>query len=146
MDAHTAQEFSAATITALIAQEVGMIFVVVAVGVFVGLLIVTLTMSTATMEHLRDFAILKAIGATRRKVLGIVLEQAITETTIGFGIGLAASFGVDRLVEALSGISTRFPMPMVASTIVAMTVLAILGSLISVRRAVTVDPMIVFRA
>jgi ABC-type lipoprotein release transport system permease subunit len=37
-------------------------------------------------------------------------------------------------------------MPMVAGTFVAMTVLAILGSLISVRRAVTVDPMIVFRA
>ena len=53
MDAHTAQEFSAATITALIAQGVGMIFVVVAVGVFVGMLIVTLTMYTATMEHLR---------------------------------------------------------------------------------------------
>lgn len=146
MDAHTAQEFSAATITALIEQGVGMIFVVVAVGVFVGMLIVTLTMYTATMEHLRDFAILKAIGATRRKVLGIVLEQAITETTVGFGIGLAASFGADRLVEALSGISTRFPVPMVAGTFVAMTVLAILGSLISVRRAVTVDPMIVFRA
>ena len=108
-----AQEFRLSTIMALIAQGVGMIFVVVLVGVLVGMLIITLTMYTATMERLRDFAILKALGATRWKIWGIVLEQAITETAVSFGLGLAASLGVDWFVETMSGIRGRYPIPVI---------------------------------
>jgi len=140
-----AQEFRRATIAALIAQGVGMIFSVVFVGVLVGVLIITLTMYTATMERLRDFAILKALGATRWKIQTIVLEQAITETLASFGFGLAASWGVDYMVKTASGISVRFELAAVAGCLVAMLVLAILGSLISIRKAVSVDPGIVFR-
>jgi putative ABC transport system permease protein len=141
----TAREFRLATMMALIAQGVGMIFVIVFVGVAVGMLIITLTMYTATMERLRDFAILKALGATRWKVWTIVLEQAIIEATVSFGIGLAASLGADRFVETVSGIRGRFPVPMVAGSFAVMVVLAIVGSLVSIRKATGVDPVMVFR-
>ena len=141
-----AQEFRLSTIMALIAQGVGMIFVIVFVGVLVGMLIITLTMYTATMERLRDFAILKALGATRWKIWGIVLEQAITGTAVSFGLGLAATLGVDRFVETMSGIRGRYPIPVIVGCFVVMVVLAILGSLISIRKATSVDPVMVFRA
>jgi putative ABC transport system permease protein len=141
-----AQEFRLSTIKALIAQGVGMIFVVVFVGVSVGMLIITLTMYTATMERLRDFAILKALGATRWKIWRIVLEQAITETTVSFGAGLTVSLGVDYFVEATSGIRGRYPIPVIIGCFVMMIILAILGSLISIRKATSVDPVMVFRA
>jgi putative ABC transport system permease protein len=140
------REFRIATMTALIAQGVGMVFVVIFVGVLVGMLIITLTMYTATMERLREFAILKALGATRWTIWAIVLEQAIIETVVGFGLGLAASLGVDRFVEAMSGIRGRFPIPMIVGCFVMMVALAILGSLISIRKATSVDPVMVFRA
>lgn len=140
------REFRLATITALIAQGVGMIFVIVFVGVLVGMLIITLTMYTATMERLREFAILKALGASRWKIWAIVLEQAIIETVAGFGLGLAASLGIDRFVETMSGIRGRFPIPMIVGCFVVMVTLAILGSLISIRKAIGVDPVMVFRA
>ncbi len=141
-----AQEFRLSTIMALIAQGVGMIFVIVLVGVLVGMLIITLTMYTATMERLRDFAILKALGATRWKIWGIVLEQAITETAVSFALGLVASLGVDWFVETMSGIRGRYPIPVIIACFVMMVVLAILGSLISIRKATSVDPVMVFRA
>ena len=62
-----------------------------------------------------------------------------------FGFGLAASWGVDYIVKTASGISVRFELTAVAGCLVAMLVLAILGSLISIRKAVSVDPGIVFR-
>ena len=140
------QEFKRSTIAALIAAGVGMIFVVVAVGVMVGMLIITLTVYTATLEQLRNFAILKSLGATQWQVLRIVLEQAITQTAVSFGIGLAASLGVDAFVEALSGINGQLPLPVIIGSLGMMIVLAILASLISIRKAVAVDPVMVFRA
>lgn len=141
-----AQEFRLSTIMALIAQGVGMIFVIVFVGILVGMLTITLTMYTATMERLRDFAILKALGATRWKIWGIVLEQAITETAVSFGLGLAATLGVDYFVETMSGIRGRFPISVLTGCFVIMVLLAILGSLLSIRKATRVDPVMVFRA
>ena len=141
-----AQEFRLATIMALIAQGVGMIFVIVLVGVLVGMLIITLTMYTATMERLRDFAILKALGATRWKIWGVVLEQAITKTAVSFGLGLAATLGVDYCIETMSGIRGRYPIPVIIGCFVMMVILAIFGSLISIIKATSVDPVMVFRA
>jgi putative ABC transport system permease protein len=140
------QAFKQSTIAALIAQGVGMIFVVVGVGVVVGMLIITLTMYTATMALLRDFAILKALGATRWKIWGVVLEQALTEMVVSFGLGLAASVGLNAFVETASGIRGRFPGPAIIAAFGLMAVLAIVGSLISIRKATSVDPVMVFRA
>ncbi len=140
------EAFKQATIMALVAQGVGMIFVVVGVGVLVGMLIITLTMYTATMERLRDFAILKALGATRWKIWSIVLEQALAETGVSFGLGMAASLGLNVFVETVSGIRGRFPLPAIMAALGAMLVLAILGSLISIRKANSVNPVMVFRA
>ena len=138
--------FRSATIMGLISQGVGMIFVIVFVGLVVGMLIITLTMYTATMEMLRDFAILKALGATQAKIWGIVLEQAVTKTAVGFAVGMAATLGVNYLVETVSGITGRFPPLVVAACFALMVLLAIFGSLISIRKATQVDPAIVFRA
>jgi len=140
------QAFRSATINGMIAQGVGMIFVIVFIGILVGMLTITLTMYTATMEQLRDFAILKALGATRLKIWGIVLEQTVTQTVAGFAIGLGASLGVDWLVESASGIRGQFPIPAITACFMMMIVLSILGSLISIRKASQVDPVIVFRA
>lgn len=140
------QAFRSNTINGLIAQGVGMIFVVVFIGVLVGMLTITLTMYTATMELLRDFAILKALGATRLKIWGIVMEQTVTQTVASFAIGLGASLGVNWLVQAASGINGRFPVSAIAACFVMMVLLSILGSLLSIRKASRVDPVMVFRA
>ncbi len=141
-----AANFKAGTVAALIAQGVGMIFVVVLVGAVVGMMIITMTMYTATMEQLRDFAILKALGARRGKIWGIVLEEAVLETTASFAVGLAASLGVNALVEGVSGIRGRFPPEAIAGCFGLMLFLAVVGSLLSIRKAVRVDPIMVFHA
>ena len=141
-----AQQFRQSTIIALVSAGVGMIFVVVFIGVVVGMLIITLTLYTATMEQLRDFAILKALGSTRGKIRLIVLEQAILETTASFAIGLAGTWGANYFVENISGIRGRFPTPAVLASFGLMIGLAVLGSLLSIRKATRVDPVMVFRA
>jgi putative ABC transport system permease protein len=140
------QAVRAASISALVAQGVGMIFAVVFIGVLVGMMIITTTIYTATVEHVRSFAILKALGATRWQVWRVVLEQAVLQTVASFGLGLAASLALNAAIEAMSGIRALFPVPALAASLAAMVLLAVLGSLLSIRRALTVDPMLVFRA
>ena len=146
LTAFPSDEFRQASELSLVSQGLGVIFIVVAVGVLVGLLIVTMTTYTATMERLRDFAVLKAIGATRRKILGIVMEQAVAETLLGFGVGLATSLGLNYAIENTAGLRASFPAGAILVSLAIMLVLAMLGSLISVRKAVSVDPTVVFRA
>ncbi len=140
------QPVRAASIGAMVTQGVGMIFAVVSIGVLVGMMIITTTIYTATVEHLRDFAILKALGATRWQIWRVVLEQAVIQTVLSFGLGLAASLALNYAIETMSGIRANFPIPALAISLASMVLLAILGSLLSIRRAQTVDPMLVFRA
>jgi putative ABC transport system permease protein len=141
-----AQTLRSASIAALVAQGVGMIFAVVFIGVLVGMMIITTTTYTATVEHLRSYAILKALGATRWQIRRVVLEQAVVQTVVSFGLGLAGSLALNHAIETVAGIRALFPVPALAASLMAMVVLALLGSLLSIRRALTVDPMLVFRA
>ena len=54
------------------------------------------------------------------------MEQALAETAVSFGIGLAASLGLNYLVETVSGIRAIFPVPVLIGSFVVMGILAIL--------------------
>jgi putative ABC transport system permease protein len=140
------QPLRVASINALVAQGVGMIFAIVFIGVLVGMLIITATIYTATVEQLHNFAILKALGATRWQIWRVVLEQAVTQTVVSFVLGLAASLALNYAIETMSGIRAIFPILALAVSLAVMVLLAVLGSLLSIRRALAVDPMLVFRA
>jgi hypothetical protein len=50
------------------------------------------------------------------------------------------------IVESLSGIRAVFPLAAIFGSLVILLLLAMGGALLSIRRATTVDPMMVFRA
>src|SRR5262249_55629731 len=69
-------------------------------ALLVGMVIVGQTIYTSTIEHLREFGTLKAIGATNRDVYGIILEQAMINAGLGYVIGLVIILLAAPLVEA----------------------------------------------
>ena len=54
----------------------------------------SVSMYRATLERKREIATMRAIGARRRTILGIILLESIAITTIGGGIGLGVGHGV----------------------------------------------------
>lgn len=70
----------------------------VVVGLIVSTAITGLTIYAATMEHAKEYGILKALGVSNRKLYGIVLEQALVASTAGFVAGLL----LYAIVHALS--------------------------------------------
>lgn len=142
----TTDEFRAATVNMMLASGMGAgIGTMVFVGIVISFLGIALTIYTATMEQLREFAILKAMGATKWKIFGIVLEQAIIETVASFVWGVICSLGLDRFLRTHVGMTSIFPIAPIAAAFAAMLILSIAGALLSIRKAVTVDPMLVFR-
>ena len=118
--------------------------VTVLMGVVVGMVIVGQTLYSATIEHLREFATLKAIGATRRDIYRIIVEQALITAGAGFAAGTAIVLLVVPAVRR-AGLDIVVP-PALLAAVFALTVgMCLAASVVSVRTALRVDPLVVFR-
>ncbi|MBY0228351.1 MAG: hypothetical protein K2W96_03630, partial [Gemmataceae bacterium] len=86
-------------------------------------------------DKVKDIAVLKLLGVPDRRIYGMILQQAALMGILGTLLGGALEFAVEpffpRRVEATYGD--------VGQMLVAMTVVAMLASLLAVWRAMSVD-------
>jgi putative ABC transport system permease protein len=96
-------------------------------------------------QRTREIGVRMALGAQRSNVLGLVLSQGARLAGLGIAIGLAAAFGVTRLMASfLFGVQPTDPLTFVAVPALLMCV-ALLACYIPARRATRVDPIIALR-
>ena len=114
-------------------------------GFLVGTAIAGQTFYLFTVENIRQFGALKAMGTSNWTILCMVLFQAIQVGIVGYGVGvgLAALFGV--FTKGLGRLSFFMPWQVLAITAAAVFVIVLLASLLSIRKVLVVDPAIVFR-
>ncbi|MCI0491272.1 MAG: ABC transporter permease [Blastocatellia bacterium] len=111
----------------------------------VGLVIVSQNIYATTMENLEEYATLKAIGAPRRYIRGVVLTQALVSGVIGSCAGLIAVFpAADAITEMISWIYTPWWLPVMMIGVGLL--MCCLASIVSIRKALSVEPARVFRA
>lgn len=122
------------------------ILVITIIGFLTGAVVVGLTVYTATMEKIREFGVLKAIGASNRKLFLIVFEQALWSSLLGFIIGIILTFVVAKLVVAFVPIMViEFSLAIYALAFVAAVLMSIVASYIPIKRISGLDPAMVFR-
>jgi putative ABC transport system permease protein len=119
---------------------------VVALGVLVGIAVVGLMFNLFVLENLKQFAVLKAIGTTNIRLIGMVFLQAAVVGFVGFSLGL---FGATMFFET-AGKSPTFqgfylPWYVAAASGGVAAAIIILAAMIAMRRVLFVDPAIVFR-
>ena len=99
-----------------------------------------------TARRTREIAIRLTLGATRRSVLWNVLRHGTLLITVGLGIGLVASFFIQKLIQSqLFGVSATDPVTFLLGAIV-LTVVGIVACLIPAWRASRIDPMSTLRS
>ncbi|HEY6334169.1 MAG TPA: ABC transporter permease, partial [Blastocatellia bacterium] len=146
-DVWTRQEFSrrAQMFWILKTGAGGALLTAALLGFLVGLVVVSQNIYATTMENIEEFATLKALGASRHYVRRIVMSQGLFSGAIGSMLGLAVTF---PMVNAVRGtvpwVYTPWWLP--AGMIGVGLAMCALASVISVRKAVKVDPGRVFRA
>jgi putative ABC transport system permease protein len=147
MDVYTTDEFSAKTRGYwLFTTGAGIALLTAAVlGLLVGTAIVGQTIYATTVDHLRDFGVLKAIGASDRYVYGVIVQQAVISAAIGYVLGMSASFGVLR-ISRTAGAMIVTPWQLVVSMFFLALLMCIGASLVSVHKVTRLDPAMVFKA
>lgn len=75
--------------------------VIVVLGVMFGLIVVCLSMYMAVLQRTREIGMLKALGAGKPFILGIILAEALVMGLGGTIAGIVMSFGAYALIRAL---------------------------------------------
>ena len=119
--------------------------ITVLLGFLVGTAIAGQTFYLFTVENIRQFGALKAMGTSNWMILGMVLGQALQVGLVGYGtgVGLAALFGFAS--RTFTRLSFFMPWQVLAITAAAVFVIVLVASLVSIRKVIVVEPAIVFR-
>lgn len=122
--------------------------ITVSLGFIVGAAIAGQTFYLFTLENLKQFGNLKAMGVGNLRIIGMILLQALVVGAVGFsiGMGLAATFFevMDRVPNpALRGMF--LPWQIVGITLAAVSLIVLLASLLSIRKVLVLEPAVVFR-
>jgi len=97
-----------------------------------------------TLDHLRYFGVLKAMGASDRLLLGMIALQASTAALIGFGLGIGAVTFFGTFIQ-----DSRFAFEVnnwiVLASGAAIIAVSLLAAVISARPVLPLEPATVFR-
>jgi predicted permease len=123
-----------------------------AIAGFFGVVAVLLTclglygvMSYMVARRTNEIGIRMAIGATRGRVLTMVLQESLALVVGGILIGLPATIAAARLIaNRLFGVGASDPAT-IGSAVLLIIVVAALAGLLPARRASKVDPMVALR-
>jgi putative ABC transport system permease protein len=118
--------------------------IAVLLGFLVGVAIAGQTFYNFTVENLKQFGALKAMGAGNAVLLRMILLQALLVGLIGYGIGVGAAslFG---MLSSKSELAFRLPWQVLAITAAAVTIICMLAALLSIRKVMKLEPAIVFK-
>jgi putative ABC transport system permease protein len=114
-------------------------------GSFVGLLMVSQSLYALTLDHVSDYATLKAIGADERHIFGIVVSQSLSVWLVGSLIGLAATLAMRAAIETPMA-QIDLPSWLLASSIAMDCVICVAAAVLPFARLLRVDPVTVLQA
>jgi putative ABC transport system permease protein len=147
LGAFTAEEFGWKTIGWVLKNTgIGINFgTTILLGFIVGMAIAGQTFYLFTVENLRQFGALKAMGTSTFTLARMILLQALTVglTGYGVGIGLATAFGY--VTARSGGLPFVETWQLLLLVLVALLTICIFSALISIIKLARLEPAIVFR-
>src|SRR5262245_8786073 len=120
--------------------------ITITLGFIIGVAIAGQTFYLFTIENLKQFGALKAMGLSNLRIVGMILLQALVVGFIGYGFGMglaAAFFESTSHITHLAGLHVYWQV--MAGVGGAVLVIVALSSLLSIRRVLVLEPAIVFR-
>ena len=119
---------------------------VVSLGFIVGVAISGMTFYNFTLDNLRYFGTLKAMGTTNRKLLRMISLQAAAVGAIGYGLGIGAASAWGGLLGGRTQIAFKLPWQLLIVSAVAVLVICVGAAALSIRRVMKLEPAMVFRS
>ncbi|MCM0639573.1 ABC transporter permease [Cellulomonas wangsupingiae] len=119
-----------------------------AISLFVGGYLITNTFAMSVRQRVREFALLRAVGASPAQVFGVVVGQAAVVGLVGSALGVAGGLGLVSVLRVgleQVGMDLVGDIPLETSTVVLCLVLGTVVSMVAAavpgRRAALVAPV-----
>jgi putative ABC transport system permease protein len=144
--AYTANEFRRLTAEYVVKQTgIAVNFgIVVVLGLFIGTAIAGQTFYNFTLDNLRYFGMLKAMGASDRALLKMILLQAIVAGGLGYGLGVGGAGLFGKLVQG-TGLSMFLPWQLLVFSGGCIVLACLVPAVLSARKVRRLEPGVVFK-
>ena len=121
------------------------VLIAAVLGLIVGFVVVAQTIYATTMDHIREFGTLKAMGAPNSYVYKVILTQAAISAVIGYVLGMIVSLFVVHASQK-GGAAILMPIPMAIGMFFLTLTMCMGAALVSINKVTNIDPAMVFKA
>ena len=120
--------------------------ITVIIALVVGTVVAGQTFYLFTIENLKQFGALKAIGVSDLRIVGMILMQALIVGAIGYGLGISMTAIFFETTQSNLDLRGFRLLPIVMQgTAATVFLIVFLASAFSVRRVIVLEPAVVFR-
>ncbi|MEK7307766.1 MAG: FtsX-like permease family protein [Nitrospirota bacterium] len=146
LDVYTKAEFSKKTrLYWTIETGVGFSFLItILISFLIGMLVVGQTIYNSTIEYLKEFGTLKAIGATNFDIYKIIFSEAFINATAGYIIGLIITLITIKIYQVTEMVFS-IKIWVLLLVFIMTLIMCFSSAFISVRKIKKIDPALVFR-
>jgi len=120
-------------------------FTTAVLGIIVGFVVVGQILYSGTLQYLREYGTLKAMGARNSAVVNVILAQAMISAALGFVVGGVLAVGM-RAAMAGANLTVALSPQLYAATAVITAVMCSFAALLSIVKVLRLDPASVFKA
>jgi putative ABC transport system permease protein len=114
----------------------------VGLGVVISFLVILLTMYTMVLERQREIGILKALGASRLEVCGLIIAEALVLVVFGVGCGILGTYGLAAVLHRTAPtLALQIPAEWIGRSILLAIAGALAGACYPALRAAGTDPV-----
>lgn len=145
--AYTAEEFKERSLDFMLHNSSMLInfgFVVL-VGFVVGTAVTGQIFYNFTLDNLRYFGVFKAMGATDRMLLCMILLQALLAGLLGFGLGSGLTAAFAASTWSNNDIKLEVGLPLLGASGLAVLLIVLAAAFFSARKVLRLEPAEVFK-
>jgi putative ABC transport system permease protein len=119
-------------------------FTTAVLGIIVGFVVVGQILYSGTLQYIREYGTLKAMGAKNSAVIRVILSQAMISAALGFAVGAPLAIAMRAAMKGANLNVALFPGLYLATAIIT-AVMCAFAALLSIVKVLRLDPASVFK-
>jgi len=119
-------------------------FTTAVLGIIVGFVVVGQILYSGTLQYIREYGTLKAMGAKNSAVVRVILSQAMISAVLGFAVGAPLAMAMRAAMKG-ANLTVALTPELYAATAVITAVMCAFAALLSIVKVLRLDPASVFK-
>jgi putative ABC transport system permease protein len=120
-------------------------FTTAVLGIIVGFVVVGQILYSGTLQYIREYGTLKAMGARNSAVVQVILSQAMISAALGFAVGAPLAMMMRAAMKG-ANLTVALSSELYIATLVITAVMCAFAALLSIVKVLRLDPASVFKA